>query len=92
MNYRENTPPHHPVDAPERVLTGACDLSTGIPRRAPRGLRRGAAGMTGLVDARWRDVWGVGWRKLQDGVMGNPEHNPLQGRRTWPLSLAQPRR
>lgn len=30
-----------------------------------------------LLGARWVDVWGVGWHKIQEGVMGLPEECPL---------------
>jgi uroporphyrinogen decarboxylase len=77
MNDRENTLRIIRFDAPERVLTrpAICELAYHGARH--EGFDAGAAGDDGPVDARWRDVWGVGWRKLQDGVMGNPEHNPL---------------
>jgi uroporphyrinogen decarboxylase len=29
------------------------------------------------LGAKWIDIWGVGWHKLQPGVMAMPEHNPL---------------
>ena len=29
------------------------------------------------VGTKWFDVWGVGWRKEQEGVMGFPFHHPL---------------
>jgi uroporphyrinogen decarboxylase len=31
----------------------------------------------GPVGARWTDIWGTGWYKIQPGVMGLPEVNPL---------------
>jgi uroporphyrinogen decarboxylase len=64
-------------DAPERVLTAPATHQLAYHGARHEGFAAGAAGDDGPVDARWRDVWGVGWRKLQDGVMGNPEHNPL---------------
>jgi uroporphyrinogen decarboxylase len=29
------------------------------------------------VGTKWTDVWGVGWHKVQEGVMGFPIHHPL---------------
>ena len=30
------------------------------------------------IGSRWVDIWGTGWHKLQPGVMGMPEINPLE--------------
>jgi uroporphyrinogen decarboxylase len=29
------------------------------------------------VGSKWTDIWGVGWRRLHEGVMGFPEEHPL---------------
>jgi len=30
------------------------------------------------VGTRWTDIWGVGWEKRQEGIMGFPVHHPLE--------------
>jgi len=37
----------------------------------------GGPGADGPVGTKWTDIWGVGWEKEQDGVMGFPRRNPL---------------
>lgn len=77
MNDRENTLRTLRFDSPERVLTRPAICELAYRGAHHEGFDAGAAGDDGPVGAHWTDVWGTGWRKLQDGVMGNPEHNPL---------------
>lgn len=37
----------------------------------------GGPGPAGPVGTKWTDIWGVGWEKEQDGVMGFPRRHPL---------------
>jgi uroporphyrinogen decarboxylase len=37
----------------------------------------GTGGDDSPAGSRWTDIWGVGWHKELDGVMGLPEGNPL---------------
>jgi uroporphyrinogen decarboxylase len=77
MNDRENTLRIIRFESPERVMTAPAIHPLAYHGANHEGFDAGASGDDSPVGARWTDVWGTGWRKLQAGVMGNPEHNPL---------------
>jgi uroporphyrinogen decarboxylase len=68
-----------------RVL--ACDEPEYVPGGLPlRGLSYlgsnhesydGTGGDGAAAGSTWFDIWGVGWHKELEGVMGMPQHNPL---------------
>jgi hypothetical protein len=71
MDARENALRIIRFNQPERVTSGPPVYT----------VRYRGANHEGLADqlgddhpagARWRDIWGTGWHKIQDGVMGLP--------------------
>ena len=76
MNQRENFLRILRFEQPERVISRlpVFDLSyLGMDHQG----YAGGPGDDSPLGARWTDIWGTGWHKLQPGVMGMPEGNPL---------------
>ena len=76
MNARENALRIIRFDHPERVVKTpptyvlryqGCDHEA----------YEGELGDDHPIGSRWVDIWGTGWHKIQEGVMGLPKVNPL---------------
>jgi uroporphyrinogen decarboxylase len=76
VNPRENALRVIHFDSPERIVGGMpChDISYFGVDHEPFA---GPGGHDSPVGTRWKDVWGVGWRKEMEGVMGYAVHHPL---------------
>jgi len=61
---------------PERIVTGmpSCGCSYFGVDHEPF---EGVGGHQSPVGTKWRDIWGVGWQKALDGVMGLAREHPL---------------
>jgi len=78
VNEKENALRIIRFDHPERIVGGAPthDISYfGVNHESFENPR----GHDVPVGTRWRDIWGVGWRKEMDGVMGYAVEHPLAG-------------
>jgi len=76
MDARENALRILHFDHPARVVEGMPVyelLYTGVNHED----YDGGGGHHLPVGSRWQDIWGVGWHKIQEGVMGMPVINPL---------------
>ena len=76
MNPKENALRIIRFDSPERIARGmpSHDISYFGVNHEPL---EGPGGHDSPVGTRWEDIWGVGWRKEMDGVMGYAVHHPL---------------
>jgi uroporphyrinogen decarboxylase len=76
MNARENALRIVRFDRPERVVQGPPrhDVSYFGVNHEPF---EGVGGHQSPVGTQWRDIWGVGWKKALDGVMGYIVEHPL---------------
>ena len=77
MNAKENALRIIHFDRPERVMTAPPAHPIHYLGCHHRGYD-GSGGDDSPVGSRWVDIWGTGWKKIQDGVMGLPEGYPLQ--------------
>jgi len=76
MTNKENALRILRFDNPERVMTGApghCMSYTGCNHETING----GGGHNSPVGTHWTDIWGTGWVREQEGVMGFPRVNPL---------------
>jgi uroporphyrinogen decarboxylase len=87
VDLKENARRIIRFDRPERLTGGAPthDISYfGVNHESFENPR----GHDVPVGTQWRDIWGVGWRKEMDGVMGYAVHHPLAdldaGKYRWP--------
>jgi uroporphyrinogen decarboxylase len=87
MDPKENALRVIRFDSPERIVGGlpAHDISYfGVNHESAENPR----GHDVPVGTRWRDIWGVGWRKEMPGVMGYAVEHPLADLRPdryrWP--------
>ena len=76
MNAKENALRIIHFDRPERVMTALPAHPIHYLGCHHRGYD-GSGGDDSPVGSRWVDIWGTGWKKIQDGVMGLPEGYPL---------------
>jgi uroporphyrinogen decarboxylase len=81
VNDKENARQTIAFGAAERVLTGVPAHSVAFHGANHEGFPN-APGQDGgghhlPVGSEWTDIWGVGWRKEQEGVMGFPRVHPL---------------
>jgi uroporphyrinogen decarboxylase len=76
MNPKENALRIVRFDSPERIASGmpTHDISYFGVNHEPF---EGEGGHGSPVGTQWRDIWGVGWRKEMEGVMGYAVHHPL---------------
>ncbi len=82
MDQRENFLRILKFDQPERVVSQMPVYELSYFGMDHEGFQGG--GDNSPVGTRWTDIWGTGWHKIQPGVMGMPEVNPL----SRPESLA----
>lgn len=76
MDSRENALRILRFDRPERVTSGlpTVDCSYfGVNHES----RDGQCGHSSPVGTRWHDIWGVGWHRALEGVMGFAVEHPL---------------
>ena len=76
MNAKENALRIIHFDRPEWVMTAPPAYQIHYLGCHHRGYD-GSGGDDSPVGSRWVDIWGTGWKKIQDGVMGLPEVTPL---------------
>ncbi|MCX7935682.1 MAG: hypothetical protein N3A66_10555, partial [Planctomycetota bacterium] len=87
MDAKENARRIIRFAQPERVVSGppVHDCSYFGVNHEPFA---GAGGHEAAVGTFWRDIWGVGWRKELEGVMGYAVEHPLADLRldrfAWP--------
>jgi uroporphyrinogen decarboxylase len=76
MNAKENALRILRFDEPERIVGGmpGHNISYFGVNHEPF---KGQGGHNSPVGTQWRDIWGVGWRKEMQGVMGYAVHHPL---------------
>ncbi len=76
MDAKENALRIIRFDSPQRVVSGmpTHDCSYFGVNHEPW---EGPGGHGAPVGSRWRDIWGVGWQKELDGVMGFAREHPL---------------
>lgn len=87
MNVKENALRIIRFDRPERVVDAPPTHEIRYFGVNHEGFDGG--GDCNPVGTRWLDIWGTGWRKEMDGVMGFPRLNPLAevtalGNYRWP--------
>ncbi len=88
MNDRQNAQQIIAFGAPERVLTGVPAHTVAFHGANHEGFHGGGHHLP--VGSEWTDIWGVQWRREQEGVMGFPRGHPLSDlpdaldRYTWP--------
>ncbi len=75
MNARENALRILHFDHPERVVSYPPIYGLQYHGANHEGFEGG--GDDAPVGTRWLDVWGTGWHKEMEGVMGFPRYNPL---------------
>ncbi len=75
MNARENALRIIRFDHPERVVESPPWHQVQFLGHNHEGFDGG--GDYSPVGARWTDIWGTGWQKEQEGVMGFPQKYPL---------------
>ena len=75
MNDKENALKTIRFDHPERVLTAPPAHNVAFYGANHKGFEGGGHSLP--VGSRWTDIWGVGWHRKQEGVMGFPRGNPL---------------
>lgn len=88
MDARENALRTIRFDLPERVVSAPPVFEIHYHGCHHRGFGE-QGGHDSPVGSRWVDIWGTGWQKVQDGVMGMPTVFPLAGvdhlkAYTWP--------
>jgi len=76
MDVKENALRIIRFNRPERVMTWLHDWSLAYHGCNHEGCD-GLGGDGHPVGSRWTDIWGTGWHKELDGVMGLPEVMPL---------------
>jgi uroporphyrinogen decarboxylase len=76
MDARENALRIIRFDHPDRVMVAPPVYEIRYQGANHEGFE-GDLGDDHPVGTRWVDVWQTGWHKIQDGVMGLPEVNPL---------------
>jgi hypothetical protein len=64
-------------DHSERVMTEPPFFRLHYYGARHEGFSEGLLGDENPAGSRWRDIWGTGWHKIHEGVMGLPEENPL---------------
>ena len=77
MNIRENALRILRFDHPERVMSAPPFYTLHYHGCGHEGFDEGLLGDNNPAGTRWHDIWGTGWHKIQEGVMGLPEENPL---------------
>ena len=81
VNDKQNARRIIAFDAPERVLTGVPAHGVAFHGANHEGFPDTASGDGGghhlPVGSEWTDIWGVRWRREQEGVMGFPRGHPL---------------
>ncbi len=88
MNDKQNAYQIIAFGAPERVLTGVPAHTVAFHGANHEGFHGGGHHLP--VGSEWTDIWGVQWRREQEGVMGFPRGHPLAdlpdalGRYAWP--------
>lgn len=88
MNDRQNAQQIIAFGAPERVLTGVPAHTVAFHGANHEGFHGGGHHLP--VGSEWTDIWGVQWRREQEGVMGFPRGHPLSDlpdaldRYAWP--------
>lgn len=75
MEQRDNFLRILSFDHPERVISQMPIYELSYFGMDHEGFQGG--GDDSPVGTRWTDIWGTGWHKIQPGVMGMPEVNPL---------------
>ena len=75
MKAKENALRIIRFDHPERVVSGPPTHELCYYGVNHEGFAGG--GHESPVGARWVDIWGTGWHKELEGVMGFPRLNPL---------------
>jgi len=75
MDARENALRIVNFDSPERVVGGLPCHS--LQYRGCNHEAYDGSGQDCPVGTEWESVWGVGWRKEQEGVMGFPQKHPI---------------
>jgi uroporphyrinogen decarboxylase len=76
MNAKENALRIIRFDHPERVAQSP-PTYTLLYQGCNHEAYDGELGDDHPVGSRWTDIWGIGWHKIQEGVMGLPKANPL---------------
>jgi uroporphyrinogen decarboxylase len=76
LNAKENARRIIRFDRPERIVGGLPITYVCYHGCNHRGFDGGDAHQ-GPVGSRWKDIWGTGWYKIKEGVMGLPEQCPL---------------
>lgn len=88
LNDRQNAQQIIAFGTPERVLTEVPAHTVAFHGANHEGFRGGGHHLP--VGSEWTDIWGVQWRREQEGVMGFPRGHPLADlpdaleRYTWP--------
>lgn len=75
MNAKENALRIMKFDHPERIVSEVPQFELAYFGCHHEGFDGGSDDAP--VGARWTDVWGTGWEKMQDGMMGMPRLCPL---------------
>jgi len=75
MNAKENALRIIRFDHPERVVTGP--PTHGVAYRGCNHEGYTGGGHHLPVGSHWHDIWGVGWNREHEGVMGFPREHPL---------------
>lgn len=89
MNPKENALRIIRFDGPERITSGppAYECSYfGVNHRPFEGV----GGHDSPLGTKWHDVWGVGWQKELEGVMGYAREHPLSDLRLDRFSFPDP--
>ena len=79
MNAKENALRIIRFDGPERIVTAPPTYNIAYHgcHHEPYEKTENGSGSSLPVGARWKDIWGVGWYKAMEGVMGYPHEFPL---------------
>lgn len=75
MNAKENALRIIHFDDPERIVSGCPCHGIAYLGCNHEGYEGGGQHLP--VGSKWTDIWGTGWHREHDGVMGFPRENPL---------------